>query len=64
MMKKEDPEQSPVNYISVESVDEYSEKIGDLGGRVILPKQEVPGIGWFALALDPEGNLFGIFENV
>ena len=64
MMKKEDPEQSPVNYISVESVDEYSEKIGDLGGRVIMPKQEVPGIGWFALALDPEGNLFGIFENV
>ena len=64
MMKKETPDQRPVNYIAVESVDEYSKKIEGLGGKVITPKQEVPGIGWWALALDPEGNQFAIFQEM
>ena len=64
MMKREAPDQRPVNYIAVESVDEYSEKIKSLGGKIIAPKQEVPGIGWWALARDPEGNSFGIFEEI
>ena len=64
MMRRENPEQKPINYISVESVDEYSEKIEALGGRVIVPKQEIPRIGWWALALDPEGNHFGVFESM
>ena len=48
----------------MESVDEYGEKIRARGGRVVVPKQEVPGIGWWALALDPEDNTFAIFEGV
>ena len=64
MMRRENPEQKPINYIAVESVDEYSKKIEALGGKVIVPKQEIPGIGWWALALDPEGNPFGVFENM
>ncbi len=63
MMKKENPQQKGVYYIAVESVDEYAKKIKALGGKVIVPKQEVPGIGWWALALDPEGNSFAIFES-
>lgn len=64
MFKKERPENIPVNYIAVESVDEYSGKIKALGGKIILPKEEIPGIGWWALAHDPEGNPFAIFESV
>ncbi len=57
------PDQAkPTNYISVESVDEYSKKIQDLGGKIVVPKMEIPGLGWWALALDPEGNHFGILE--
>ena len=63
MMKKQNPEHKPVNYIAVESVDEYSKKIEELGGKITEPKQEIPGIGWWAFALDPEGNLFGIFQG-
>lgn len=40
MMKKQHPEHRPVNYIAVESVDAYTEKIEALGGRVIVPKME------------------------
>ena len=62
MMKRQMPEQKPVNYISVESVDEYSKKVVKLGGQIVVPKMEVPGMGWWALALDPEGNQIGLFE--
>jgi predicted enzyme related to lactoylglutathione lyase len=64
MMKKQNPEHKPVNYVAVESVDEYVKKIEALGGRVIVPKMEVPGIGWWASALDPEGNQFAIMQSV
>ena len=64
MMKRQNPEHKPVNYILVESVDEYIKKIEALGGKVIAPKMEVPGIGWWALALDPEGNQFAILESM
>ena len=64
MMKRQNPEHKPVNYILVESVDEYIKKIEALGGKVIAPKMEVPGIGWWALSLDPEGNQFAILESM
>ena len=59
------PDQAkPTNYISVESVEEYSKKIEKLGGKIVVPKMEIPGIGWWALALDPEGNHFGLLEPI
>ena len=64
MMKRQNPDHKPVNYVAVESVDEYVKKIEALGGRVIVPKMEVPGIGWWASALDPEGNQFAILQSV
>ncbi len=54
----------PINYISVESVEEYSKKIEALGGKILVPKMAITGIGWWALALDPEGNAFGILESL
>ncbi len=59
---KEKPEQSPLNYIGVESADEYIAKAKKLGGKVHQEKMEIPNIGWWALISDPEGNVFGILE--
>jgi predicted enzyme related to lactoylglutathione lyase len=64
MMKRQNPEHKPVNYIAVESVDEYSKKIGELGGKVVVSKMEVPGVGWWAMAVDPDGNQFAIIEEM
>ena len=64
MMKRQNPEQKPTNYITVESVDTYIKKIEVLGGKVLVPKMEVPGIGWWAMAVDPEGNQFAILESM
>jgi predicted enzyme related to lactoylglutathione lyase len=59
---KETREMKPVMYISVESADDYIEKIKKLGGKIIVPKQEVPQVGWTAIAVDPEGNQFAILQ--
>jgi predicted enzyme related to lactoylglutathione lyase len=63
MIKKIDANQLPVNYVLVESVDDFSKKIQDLGGKILVPKTSIPGMGAFALGLDPEGNQVGIFES-
>jgi len=62
IMKRQHPEHKPVNYVAVESIDDYLKKIEALGGKMIVSKMEVPGVGWWALALDPEGNQFAILE--
>jgi predicted enzyme related to lactoylglutathione lyase len=62
MVKKENPEQKPVNYISVDSVDESIKRVKKLGGKIIMPKQEVPNVGWIATAADPEGNLIALLQ--
>ncbi len=61
-MWKKQKGMKPVNYISVESADDFVKKIQKLGGKVTVPKTEIPGIGWYAVAEDPEGNAFGILQ--
>jgi predicted enzyme related to lactoylglutathione lyase len=51
--KPEDQDLSQVNYITVENIDEYMEKLTKLGGKIIQNKQTVPTTGYIALALDP-----------
>jgi len=63
MMKRVVPEQRPVLYILVESVDEYAKKVQEAGGTIVVPKMAVPTMGYFAQALDTEGNVFAIWEE-
>jgi uncharacterized protein len=63
MMKRQIPEHQVTNYIGVESIDEYSSKVKELGGKVVAPKHAVPGMGYFALCIDTENNSFAIWES-
>jgi len=62
MIKKESSEHKPVNYISVESIDESIEKVTRFGGKIVIPKHEVPNVGWIATAMDPEGNQIALLQ--
>ncbi|MDP9288311.1 MAG: VOC family protein [Thermoproteota archaeon] len=63
IMKRQSPQQQGItNYFDVKSVQEYSAKVEQLGGKVILPKRPVSGMGYFAVCTDTENNGFGIFE--
>jgi predicted enzyme related to lactoylglutathione lyase len=49
--------------VRVPSVDEYLEKVVSLGGQVFASKRAITGKGWDAYIQDPEGSVFGIFEE-
>lgn len=49
--------------IQVSSIDEYIKKITKAGGSVALPKMPISGLAWLAYCKDPEGNIFGIYEE-
>jgi predicted enzyme related to lactoylglutathione lyase len=51
-----------VNYFTIESIDEHLMKVEILGGKILVPKQQVPTVGWIAVAVDPEGNQFGLLQ--
>ena len=50
------------NTVDVPSVDEYVDKVTASGGKVIMPKQAIPGVGYMAYLQDTEGNTFGIMQ--
>jgi len=63
LMRRQEPSASTHNTIGVPSVDEFLAKITQAGGKVIAPKQTIPGVGYAASCQDTEGNIFGIFEE-
>ena len=38
------------------------EKIEKAGGKVLSPKMPIPGVGWFTLFADTEGNVHGLMQ--
>ena len=62
MMARQAPGQGIMNYILVEDVSAYTGKAQGLGATVLVPKTEVPGMGWFVVLQDPQSNCIGLFE--
>ncbi len=58
-----EPISSFVCTIGVSSVDDYINKINKAGGTLAVPKMAIPGMAWLAYCKDPEGNIFGIYED-
>jgi uncharacterized protein len=47
--------------ILVEDVENTLTKATGLGAKVITPKHDIPGVGFYGAFQDPEGNQIGIF---
>jgi predicted enzyme related to lactoylglutathione lyase len=62
MYKKDNEMQKPTNWIQVDDLDAQIKKLKKLGGSLIVEKMEIPGIGWSALGLDPEGNQVAMMQ--
>ena len=63
IMKRPDPKApNIINYVSVESLDGALERAAQRGGKVMKGKSAVPGMGWFAILSDPEGNPFALWQ--
>jgi predicted enzyme related to lactoylglutathione lyase len=62
LYKRKDPSQIPINYIQVESIEEYLDRAVKNGGKVLMAKMPVPGMGFVAWIADPEGNPLGLIQ--
>lgn len=49
------------NYITVDNVDEFAGKVENLGGAILVPPTDVPGVGRFTLFQDPQGAMLSAF---
>jgi predicted enzyme related to lactoylglutathione lyase len=52
-----------INYIYVDSVEKFEGKIKKADGKIISPKMEIPGQGWFAVFEDPSGTRMALWEQ-
>lgn len=51
-------------YIDVPRLDEAVEQVRAAGGRIVVERREMPGVGAFALFEDPDGRVNGIWEQL
>ncbi len=58
---RENPEQMPTMFVSVESIDDYIGKAEQLGATAVKNKQEI-NAGYYAIMEDPQKNTFGIWQ--
>ena len=63
-MYKKEANSMPINYVDVNSVDAAIVAFKKAGGKIVVGKQEVPGQGWTAIGIDPEGNGVGIWQSM
>ncbi|HBG25851.1 MAG: glyoxalase [Planctomycetes bacterium GWF2_41_51] len=52
-----------IDYIEVDSIENYLRKVESLGGKVVEKKTAIHKMGWFAICLDTEKNTFGLWET-
>jgi predicted enzyme related to lactoylglutathione lyase len=52
-----------INYVNVESLEAAIKRAQNLGATIMKGKTPVPGMGWFAMLTDPQGNPFAIWQS-
>ncbi len=62
ILRNKDSQPRTVNSIQVTSIEEYTAKIEEHGGHVVVPKMTIPTVGYIAYCKDTEGNIFGIYQ--
>ena len=62
ILRHKDGAPRTINTVAVESVDDAVAKALGLGAQLGLPKMAIPGVGYQAYCLDPEGVLFGVHQ--
>ncbi len=63
-LRSAQPEERAWIVIGVDSIVEHLKKIEAAGGRLLVEKMAVFDIGFYAEAVDTEGNAIGLFEEV
>lgn len=51
-----------INTVEVNDLDSFINKIVDGGGKLVMPKMAVPGVGYLAYCHDTEESLLGLMQ--
>lgn len=56
------PESPTMNTIEVADLDKTLAKVKENGGTVVTSSNPIPGVGWFAVFMDTDQNIFGLMQ--
>lgn len=54
---------TPTFAVNVDSIDDRVAKITKAGGKVVQPKVDIMGMGYYCYVADPDGNIIGLWED-
>lgn len=63
MLRRQNPNDTPVLVIEVDDIDVALATIESLGGQTLLGRQQVGEMGWAAYFKDVEGNSMGLWQS-
>ncbi len=50
-------------YVGTDNIEATLANAAKLGAQLVLPKTEIPGMGWMAIFRDPHGALVGLYTG-
>jgi uncharacterized protein len=62
MYKRQMPGSQIVTYAMVDDIDTTIGNVEKLGGKIVVPKNEIKDVGQIALIQDTEGNVIGLWK--
>jgi uncharacterized protein len=62
-MRKQGVPPNWMPYVESDDVDATARKAKSLGGTIVVPPDDIPGTGRFAVLRDPQGATFGIYKS-
>ena len=63
MLRRQNPNDSPIMVIEVDDIEVSLATIESLGGQTLLGRQPVGEMGWAAYFKDVEGNSMGLWQS-
>lgn len=64
MMTRSGEVTGPVITVDVPDIDATLKTVEELGGSVVMPRNAIPDMGFYAYFRDTEGNVMGLWESL
>jgi predicted enzyme related to lactoylglutathione lyase len=62
-VSENNPAGTVLAYVTIDDIEVSLGKIEANGGKTIMPKTEIPGIGYFAVFADATGGTLGLYQG-
>lgn len=62
LLRRQQPGAGTCNTVGVTSLDDSLSSVSKNGGKTVVPRMAIPGVGHLAYCTDTEGNVFGLLQ--